>query len=129
MRVASPWKATWSALPVLIGLALCGPAAAQGTEASGVDFPTFTPRAACSLERDAGARATSYRGCLSDERAARRRLRHGWTRFPLADRQRCRAMNGIGGAPSYVALLTCLQLGDGGLPRQPPPLPPLPAAR
>ncbi|QRE77507.1 hypothetical protein [Methylobacterium aquaticum] len=115
---------SWSALPVLVGLALCGPAAARGTEARGNDFPAFAPRAACGLERGSGARATSYRGCLSDERAARRRLRHGWTRFPLADRRNCRAMNGIGGSPSFVALLTCLQLGDGGLPRQPPPLPP-----
>ncbi|MCF4124415.1 hypothetical protein [Methylobacterium sp. SyP6R] len=120
----------WRVLPVLIGLALCGPASAHGAE-----FPTFTPRGACGLERGSGARSgahvgpASYRGCLSDERAARRTLRRGWTRFPIADRRNCRAMNAIGGAPSYVALLTCLQLGDGGLPRQPPPLPPLPAAR
>ncbi|KMO44543.1 hypothetical protein VQ03_02565 [Methylobacterium tarhaniae] len=108
------------ALPVLIGLALCGPAAAQD-----VDFPTFTPRAACGLERGAGADPASYRGCLSDERAARRTLRRSWARFPIEDRRSCRQESEIGGMPSYVGLLTCLQLADDALPLRPPPMPPV----
>ncbi|PIK69656.1 hypothetical protein CS379_28715 [Methylobacterium frigidaeris] len=108
-------------LPVLIGLALSGPAAAHGA-----DFPTFAPRGACGLERADGSRVdpASDRGCLFDERAARRTLRRQWARLPPAHRQACREENAIGDAPSYVALLTCLQLADGALPRQPPPVAP-----
>ncbi|KMO42827.1 hypothetical protein VQ02_01925 [Methylobacterium variabile] len=107
-------------VPVAVGLALSGPAAARGT-----DFPRFSLSGTCALERTAGARfdAASYRSCLSDERAARRTLRRRWASFPPADRQNCREENEIGGPPSYVALLTCLQLAADTLPFRPAPMP------
>lgn len=110
----------WLSVPVVIGLTLSGPALAQG---SGV--PAFSIRKTCALERRPGqnASAASYRGCVSDEHAARRSLRRSWATFPAADRQSCREESEIGGTPSYVALLTCLQLADGTLPTEPPPLP------
>lgn len=93
--------------------------------AQGAGLPAFSPEKSCALERRPGpdASAASYRGCLSDERAARRILRRRWSTFPAVDRRNCRQESAIGGTPSYVALLTCLQLADGTLPGEPPPLP------
>lgn len=105
---------------VLAGSVPAGPALARGE-----GFPAFAPARSCALERapGPGTSAASDRGCLSDERAARRTLRRHWSAFPEADRRDCLEESAIGGTPSYVALLTCLQLADGTLPRQPPPLP------
>ncbi|OAS21026.1 hypothetical protein A5481_21985 [Methylobacterium platani] len=108
-------------VPVVIGLALSAPAHAQGG-----GFPVYSLSKTCQLECRPGREApASYRGCLSDERAARRRLHRQWATFPAPDRRDCRQESEIGGTPSYVALLTCLQLADGTLPTEPPPLPPL----
>jgi hypothetical protein len=103
---------------VLAGAVLAGPVLAQGA-----GFPAFPPGKSCALERRPGpdASAASYRGCLSDERAARRTLRRRWAAFPAADRRNCRQESAIGGTPSSVALLTGLQLADGTLPGEPPP--------
>ncbi len=118
-------RPAWLSVPIAIGLALSGPALAEPARNPGAGFPAFSPARSCALERRPGpdASAASYRGCLSDERAARRTLRRLWTAFPAADRRDCRQESAIGGTPSYVALLTCLQLTDGTLPREPPPLP------
>ncbi len=110
---------------VLSGLALATPSTAKPSLVRGAGFPAFSLAKSCALERRPGpdASAASYRGCLSDERAARRTLRRRWSAFPAADRRNCRQVSETGGTPSYVALLTCLQLTDGTLPREPPPLP------
>ncbi|TNC10491.1 hypothetical protein FF100_22775 [Methylobacterium terricola] len=113
-------RPAWLSIPVTIGLVLSGPALARGSA-----FPTYSTPKTCALERRPGpdASAASYRGCISDEHAARRSLRRRWATFPASDRQECRQESDIGGTPSYVALLTCLQLADGTLPTEPPPLP------
>ncbi|AWN48828.1 hypothetical protein DK419_22785 [Methylobacterium terrae] len=111
------------ALGLLVG-PLVGPLAASPSSARAEGPPTFSLAKACALEDRPGPYASraSERGCLADERAARRTLRRLWPTYPASDRGNCRAESEIGGTPSYVALLTCLQLEDGTLPREPPPL-------
>ena len=48
--------------------------------------------------------------CLQDERQARAKLKKEWTTFSQAERTRCRELTTTGGPPSYVELLTCLQM-------------------
>jgi hypothetical protein len=48
-------------------------------------------------------------GCLRSEHAARDKLRSEWGQFTAADRTRCTATSTMGGEPSYVELLTCLE--------------------
>ena len=48
--------------------------------------------------------------CAADERRARAQLRTQWHRFRAADKMQCIGEADIGGTPSYVDLLTCLQL-------------------
>ncbi|MCJ2088621.1 hypothetical protein MKK88_21950 [Methylobacterium sp. E-005] len=101
------------------GLLLCGSMPAHAWAGG---LPRFDIHAVCTLERNAGpgpVDRAGYRGCLSDERAARRILKTQWHTFRTGERRVCRAESMIGGAPSYVALLTCLQLDSGDLPTQP----------
>ena len=48
--------------------------------------------------------------CASDERQAQQQLESQWSTFPAASRARCNSMEAIGDSPSYVSLLTCLQM-------------------
>ncbi|WP_207546479.1 hypothetical protein [Methylobacterium indicum] len=106
------------------GLVLAGFGTPEPARARSADVPAFPIRAMCRPDRTAGSGIDDpqrYRGCLADERSARAILRQRWRHFPAADRRDCVRENDIG-APSYVALLTCLQLSDDALPGQPPPL-------
>lgn len=48
--------------------------------------------------------------CNRDEETARATLEKIWTQFDAADRTRCLSLTQLGGAPSYVELLTCLEM-------------------
>jgi hypothetical protein len=48
--------------------------------------------------------------CLKDEQVAQTILSGSWARFAGGDRATCTQEASIGGLPSYVALLTCLQM-------------------
>ena len=47
--------------------------------------------------------------CESDEKQARTTLEKNWRTYSSAERQRCTELTQMGGPPSYVELLTCLQ--------------------
>jgi hypothetical protein len=53
--------------------------------------------------RDSGA-------CQCDEYGARSTLQNDWTQYSSAQRSRCTGLVTTGGAPSYVELLTCLEM-------------------
>ena len=48
--------------------------------------------------------------CKRDEETARATLEKIWSQFDSADRQRCLSLTTLGGAPSYVELLTCVEM-------------------
>ncbi|MEH2499773.1 hypothetical protein V1294_006252 [Bradyrhizobium sp. AZCC 1678] len=52
----------------------------------------------------------SLKSCIRDEQQARQQLASRWSKFPAANRANCTANESVGGTPSYVSLLTCLQL-------------------
>ena len=52
---------------------------------------------------------TPYQTCVSDETLARSQLERQWEQLPAA-KGRCIQEATLGGSPSYVELLTCLQL-------------------
>src|SRR5262245_7283751 len=53
--------------------------------------------------RDSGA-------CQRNEQDARSQLENGWSQYDVQDRSRCARFVTVGGAQSYVALLTCLEM-------------------
>jgi hypothetical protein len=66
-----------------------------------------TCRAAHPLTADDRA---PYRNCMDDQTRARATLERGWAGFPAPAKDRCTREATLGGSPSYVELLTCLEL-------------------
>ena len=52
----------------------------------------------------------SMKSCLRDERNARKVLTRSWARFAPQEQMRCTEETNLDGTPSYVELLTCLQI-------------------
>ena len=48
--------------------------------------------------------------CLTDEQGAREELAKNWGQYRASDRQMCATMVNKGGSPSYVELLSCVQI-------------------
>ncbi len=55
------------------------------------------------VDRDLGA-------CKHDEEAARDKLQEEWSKFTADQRSHCLQLSTLGGSPSYVELLTCLEM-------------------
>jgi hypothetical protein len=77
--------------------------------------PKFDIARSCKLDVAATAGLAvdqSIKSCMNDEQKAKRELASQWSKFPAAGRASCISQESIGGTPSYVSLLTCLQLGQ-----------------
>jgi hypothetical protein len=84
---------------VAIGVGLLLPAADE--------VPAYNLSPSCRSETTTAA---SDRSCLSDEQHARDKLLGQWSQFAPADKANCLQVEDTAGAPSYVELLTCLQM-------------------
>jgi hypothetical protein len=71
------------------------------------DVPTYSLSPSCRSET---VTASSDRSCLRDEQQARDTLQRQWSQFAPADKANCMRVEESAGAPSYVELLTCLQM-------------------
>jgi hypothetical protein len=60
-------------------------------------------KASVTPSRDADA-------CKRDELTVRDKLNDQWKQFTPAQKAHCVSLTGLGGSPSYVELLTCLEL-------------------
>lgn len=72
--------------------------------------PTFDVKPTCG---GADVRAAGGRGsdvCAKSEMAARDDLESKWAQFPAADRARCVQLTTMTRMPSYVQVLTCLEM-------------------
>jgi hypothetical protein len=91
-------------------------AVASGIAVAGAP-PELDVRASCSAADRVSIAApgtdklhNDLHACLDDERIARGSLFEVWESFPAAFRTLCVSMNLTGGPPSYVELLTCLEV-------------------
>jgi hypothetical protein len=78
-------------------------------------MPKFDVARSCKLDVAATAGLSvdqSTKSCVNDEQKAKRQLASQWSKFPAPSRASCTSQESIGGTPSYVSLLTCLQLGQ-----------------
>ena len=81
-----------------------------------------TNRSGCGFSAKIRSRADLPRGhsadlpgrdsasCQQDEQAARSQLEKVWSQYNAAQRSECDTLVTTGGAPSYVELLTCLEM-------------------
>jgi hypothetical protein len=102
------------ALSSLAGLAVISPAFAASDRVSRLDkVPKLNVAESC---REAQAIAgedknLTYKGCMQDETEARQQLAKKWSSFKLEDRRNC-VEGGAAPLPSYVEILTCLEMYD-----------------
>ena len=78
-------------------------------------LPKFDIARSCKLDVAATAGLSvdqSVKSCMNDEQKAKRQLASQWSKFPAAGRASCTSEESVGGTPSYISLLTCLQFGQ-----------------
>ena len=77
-------------------------------------LPTFDIEATCRAAHPLGPEERDpYQGCMKDEATARSELQRQWAQFDAGNRDLCAQETRIGGYPSYVEVLTCLQMFGG----------------
>ena len=84
--------------------------------------PKFNVEPSCKGAAAASAQmvdAQSVSNCMSEENQARQQLEPVWQSYSVANRERCVAEASGQGLSSYVELLTCLQIAQGGVGMQP----------
>jgi hypothetical protein len=82
------------------------------TAALADSVPKYDMARTCRLDHAAAsglAVSESMKSCVRDEKRALGQLQKQWSKFPAQKRAGCVSQNTIGGAPSYVGLLACLQ--------------------
>ncbi|TYO64280.1 hypothetical protein FXV83_23220 [Bradyrhizobium hipponense] len=77
------------------------------------NVPKFDIARSCKLDVAATAGLTvdqSLKSCINDEQKARQQLGALWSKMSAPQKASCTAQEAVGGTPSYVSLLTCLQM-------------------
>ena len=75
--------------------------------------PVFDVSRSCKLDVAATTGLSveqSLKNCVNDENRAKQQLVSQWSKFSASSRSQCIPLESIGGTPSYVSLLTCLQM-------------------
>ena len=60
----------------------------------------------------------NYDGCLRSEREAKKEAERHWGSYTAAAKRQCQDQFKAGGYPSYVEMVTCLELASGTVPTQ-----------
>jgi hypothetical protein len=73
--------------------------------------PRFDAAPGCRAGASTGVKPLAdVDGCLRSEHEARDALVRQWAEFAAADKTRCVDKTHMGGPPSYIEVLTCLEL-------------------
>ena len=75
-------------------------------------LPKFDTSKSCRAAFSAytGADKARYDTCLKEETDAGAQIGSTWAQWPARDRTHCAQLAALGGTPSYVEMLTCLQI-------------------
>jgi hypothetical protein len=73
--------------------------------------PTLKVEPSCKAAGAAGlGMGRTAESCMNDEKAAREDLVKTWSTFSADDKTHCLSMVTTGGSPSYVELISCLEM-------------------
>ncbi|WP_035659264.1 hypothetical protein [Bradyrhizobium sp. STM 3809] len=76
-------------------------------------MPKFNIPANCRAELNgASAIGETLASCIGDEQAARDQLSRQWAQYARDEKAVCISETSVDGTPSYVELLTCLELSS-----------------
>jgi hypothetical protein len=79
--------------------------------AAAVDqVPTLDTRPTCAGAESNISASRTIESCQQSEQQARDSLNTQWRNFAAGDKRNCVAETNIGGYPSYVQILTCLEM-------------------
>ena len=81
--------------------------ASQLTAVAPDKFPAFDIAHTCQTE---GSSVVAPGRCTQDEGKARDQVQTEWSQFAAADKATCTRTTNTDGTPSYVELLTCLEM-------------------
>lgn len=89
----------------------------QMTSASAEGLPSLNAEPSCRAAADSAAMGSiggenvrDLKSCMRDENEARDQLGKEWTQFSPTEQERCTSETRMGGSPSYVELLVCLEM-------------------
>jgi hypothetical protein len=83
--------------------------------AAAAELPAISIERTCRAAKPLDAQDTQpVDSCVRDEREARSELEAHWAKFGEGHRRLCVEQTSIGGSPSYVDVLTCLQTYQPG---------------
>src|SRR5664280_2601182 len=74
--------------------------------------PKFDSEPSCRSADATGVMGRNEATCESDENNARATLEKEWSQFTPSDQASCVRLVTLGGGPSYVELLTCLEMAN-----------------
>ena len=92
---------------VALGALLIGVSAATAAERP----PQLNLEPTCSVAAGVVSGRTRE-SCMTDENTARGALNDKWKTFSATQQRRCTDLVHMGGPPSYVELLTCLEMAE-----------------
>src|SRR5215813_15424541 len=76
--------------------------------ASGDGVPNLNVQPSC--KGDGFLIKLNVESCLSTEKAARDQLSENWAKYSASDKNHCLSLVSAGASPSYVEVLTCLEM-------------------
>jgi hypothetical protein len=92
-----------------------------GSSAMSQELPRLDIEATCKAAQPLIPQDRNpYESCMRDETSAERQLQGIWSSTAAGQRDTCAQEAQIGGTPSYVDMLTCLQVAQGTTPTAPP---------
>jgi hypothetical protein len=74
--------------------------------------PRYDVRSTCrkAVVLAGGSEGRSVENCVAGEETARKDVEKDWAKTPTAERTQCVGTVAVGGSPSYVELLICLEM-------------------
>ena len=74
--------------------------------------PQLDVQTSCNAVASRGMNGRTSEACMNEENSAQSTLRDKWAQFNPSQRSRCTGLVQTGGPPSYVELLTCLEMAE-----------------
>lgn len=72
------------------------------------NVPEFT--ASCREAEESGTASRNAQACFQDEQTAKDTLKQNWSTYDAGQKGHCQRLLKAGGMPSYVELLTCIEM-------------------
>jgi hypothetical protein len=74
------------------------------------EVPKLNYGPSCKAAAQTGLAGRNQDACKADEETAHTKLQEEWSTFNAEQRRQCLTLSKLGGPPSYVELLTCLEM-------------------